>query len=659
MRFWLKFSDPILLKPHAGFLDTIDCRVPLLSRCRLVYTVLGRRGALRTRHSYFSSEMSIAHVPLCGAWRSCRQPRLWRSRHPHGWVRSFPDHFPWLSMAAFGSIPLPVVGSASHFAVRDVADLPSRIFCSRLRVVGCDRIFVTGRSHADSVRMGSFAQSPLLGYVTTVSFVTGDLIEGSPVKYKTDERLQTTTLASLLGWCTDECSQTIPGRTASMLRTVEREHKQSWSPALETGCLKHLTRRRSADWLDGTLSVIRQPTAERVEKPRLPKLVAWSRSCGATVVAAIPSIPRPKIIRVAVDPSRESISLSEEKTIETSIRQNVREGSKSAACLRRPNLRQRLTVETDLAEHHRLGRITPAESRSAKQRQHGKKQIGSKTHLALNPETTKWACNSSWVGGLMWELAPSALGLVPSQLDMEWQPTGPFRSADWPAWSPSCGQGTAAPTQSGSTVLSLMDALRAHGRTVLPRVAWSSCATARRLARLWRVGAQPKRHSDVAVDLRRVHARWGGCGTREKGVPVLGVIKWGVTYDIAQWSVHVLVQSTNNVLRDSWATRDAWGQCVKSVTRWLYNCDKHADKLCMWKTCARQVNCLHTRRLPGDYISGKQNKNHSSRTIKEGQMHCSLQDEDFHESQFHIDHKSLLGCHRDDEDEDECVVEEG
>ena len=37
----------------------------------------------------------------------------------------------------------------------------------------------------------------------------------------------------------------------------------------------------------------------------------------------------------------------------------------------------------------------------------------------------------------------------------------------------------------------------------------------------------------------------------------------------------------------------------------------------------------------------------------------SLQDEDFHESQFHVDHKSLLGCHRDDEDEDECVVEEG
>ena len=38
-------------------------------------------------------------------------------------------------------------------------------------------------------------------------------------------------------------------------------------------------------------------------------------------------------------------------------------------------------------------------------------------------------------------------------------------------------------------------------------------------------------------------------------------------------------------------------------------------------------------------------------------IHCSLHDEYFHESQLQVDHKSLLGCHRDDEDE--CVVEEG
>ena len=36
--------------------------------------------------------------------------------------------------------------------------------------------------------------------------------------------------------------------------------------------------------------------------------------------------------------------------------------------------------------------------------------------------------------------------------------------------------------------------------------------------------------------------------------------------------------------------------------------------------------------------------------------HCSLLDADFHESQFHVDRKSLLG-YRDDEDEDECVEE--
>ena len=39
--------------------------------------------------------------------------------------------------------------------------------------------------------------------------------------------------------------------------------------------------------------------------------------------------------------------------------------------------------------------------------------------------------------------------------------------------------------------------------------------------------------------------------------------------------------------------------------------------------------------------------------------HCSLQDEDSHESQFHVDQKSLLGCHRDVEDEDECVSGRG
>ena len=38
--------------------------------------------------------------------------------------------------------------------------------------------------------------------------------------------------------------------------------------------------------------------------------------------------------------------------------------------------------------------------------------------------------------------------------------------------------------------------------------------------------------------------------------------------------------------------------------------------------------------------------------------HCSLQDEDSHGVSDPVDHESLLGCHRDDENEDECVVEE-
>ena len=69
------------------------------------------------------------------------------------------------------------------------------------------------------------------------------------------------------------------------------------------------------------------------------------------------------------------------------------------------------------------------------------------------------------------------------------------------------------------------------------------------------------------------------------------------------------------------------------------------------KTCARQVllsqplvDCQETK-LPAS-------KNHSSGTIFLKKNLCSLQDEDFHESQFHVDHKSLLGCHRDDDDED-------
>ena len=40
-------------------------------------------------------------------------------------------------------------------------------------------------------------------------------------------------------------------------------------------------------------------------------------------------------------------------------------------------------------------------------------------------------------------------------------------------------------------------------------------------------------------------------------------------------------------------------------------------------------------------------------------IHCSLQDESFDESQCHVDNKSLLGCHRDDEDEGTSFNKEG
>ena len=78
------------------------------------------------------------------------------------------------------------------------------------------------------------------------------------------------------------------------------------------------------------------------------------------------------------------------------------------------------------------------------------------------------------------------------------------------------------------------------------------------------------------------------------------------------------------------------------------------QQLCMRKTGARNVYCLHTVDcLEFKYLAREIN---ITGTIKE-EKHCSLKDEDFHESQLQVDHKSLLGCHRDDEDE--CVVEEG
>ena len=73
----------------------------------------------------------------------------------------------------------------------------------------------------------------------------------------------------------------------------------------------------------------------------------------------------------------------------------------------------------------------------------------------------------------------------------------------------------------------------------------------------------------------------------------------------------------------------------------------------MW--CAVGVSVYTLRRLPGDTISGK--RSDITGTLKEEKkIHSSVQDDDFHESLIQVDHMSLLGCHR--HDEDECVVEE-
>ena len=69
------------------------------------------------------------------------------------------------------------------------------------------------------------------------------------------------------------------------------------------------------------------------------------------------------------------------------------------------------------------------------------------------------------------------------------------------------------------------------------------------------------------------------------------------------------------------------------------------------------AGCSYYTPVDGQELKFRASETHSSGTIRKN--HCSLHDEDSHESQFHVDHKSLLGCHRDDEDKDECVVKEG
>ena len=119
-------------------------------------------------------------------------------------------------------------------------------------------------------------------------------------------------------------------------------------------------------------------------------------------------------------------------------------------------------------------------------------------------------------------------------------------------------------------------------------------------------------------------------------------------------------QDTNNALLEPRV-------CVESVRAYVAvstwttvtkGWDKHADNVSMRKTSARTVCCLHPQSIDCQeiQISGKRKQ---PLILGLSKKHGSLQDEDFHKSHFHTDHKSLLGCHRDDEDEDESAVEEG
>ena len=151
-------------------------------------------------------------------------------------------------------------------------------------------------------------------------------------------------------------------------------------------------------------------------------------------------------------------------------------------------------------------------------------------------------------------------------------------------WSRSPGGGVSPcfPLDRRSTLCSV------GGRTgiwhVTPRVQqtacllWDACDPGLQQAawahNLWKVGAQSKRHSDVAVDLRRVGARW------EVGVRNVRktVSKMGKECTCSVWSSEVQhrtlrdevwlfwVQDTNNVLRDSLS------YAVRGVSAWLCGC---------------------------------------------------------------------------------------
>ena len=151
----------------------------------------------------------------------------------------------------------------------------------------------------------------------------------------------------------------------------------------------------------------------------------------------------------------------------------------------------------------------------------------------------------------------------------------------------------------------------------------------------------------------------------KEGVPVLGAIKWSVTCDTcalrcdccgarhqqcAPWFLEPRGASGQSVTMRLYVPGPLWQQARTST---LAKCAWEKNVCAAGVLFTPPVDCQEIK-----FLASEIKITHLERSKKK-KVHCSLQDGDFHESQFHVDHKSLLGCHRDDEDEDECVVEEG
>ena len=121
------------------------------------------------------------------------------------------------------------------------------------------------------------------------------------------------------------------------------------------------------------------------------------------------------------------------------------------------------------------------------------------------------------------------------------------------------------------------------------RLRWSACNPGVQQAAWahnpYRVGAQPKRHSAVAVDLRRSSARWKtGSGKERKECPCL------VSSNVARCTtlrdeMWVFLGDTQTMCFVTWAMQ------VHKVIMWLYTLttskNKSVQQLCMRKSCTR------------------------------------------------------------------------